>query len=138
MREDIFGGLQNALERGVPLEQAIRSFINAGYDEKEVRQAAQVFTEGTISTAGLENPPGTSSPELSNLKTPASTTPEQQTQLQRTKPLRQEPSLEPSKKKSFGTIIVILLAIFLVALIGALIATIFFKQDILEFLISLL
>ena len=136
MREDIFGGLQNALERGVPLEKAIRSFINAGYDEKEVRQAARVFTEGAISTAGLSNPPGVSSPELNNLKVSNALNPEK-TQLQQTKPLKQEQNEEQPKKKRLGSVVVILLAILLVSLIGALIATIFFKQDILQFLSGL-
>ena len=46
MREDIRGGLRNALERGENLEQAVRSFINAGYPESEVRQTAQEMTSG--------------------------------------------------------------------------------------------
>lgn len=41
MREDIYGGLKNALERGADLEDAVRSFINAGYPESEVRGVAQ-------------------------------------------------------------------------------------------------
>lgn len=41
MREDIYGGLKNAIERGVPLEIAIRSFVNAGYKEADVRAVAR-------------------------------------------------------------------------------------------------
>ncbi len=40
VREDILGGLRNALERGETLEQARQSFINSGYPEKEVNEAA--------------------------------------------------------------------------------------------------
>lgn len=40
VREDILGGLRNALERGETLEQARQSFINSGYPEKEVDEAA--------------------------------------------------------------------------------------------------
>ncbi|MEK6898483.1 MAG: hypothetical protein AABW79_00105 [Nanoarchaeota archaeon] len=49
MREDILGGLKNALERGSSLEEAIRSFTNAGYIEKEVREAATF-----IQSSGLQ------------------------------------------------------------------------------------
>ena len=38
-REDIVGGLKNAIERGENPEDAARSFINAGYNEKEVDEA---------------------------------------------------------------------------------------------------
>lgn len=44
MREDIYGGLKNALDRGEDLEKAVRSFIAAGYPEPEVREAAQAIS----------------------------------------------------------------------------------------------
>ena len=49
MREDIVAGLRNALDRGVSLERAVRSLINAGYNPVEVRQAAQSLSQGAIS-----------------------------------------------------------------------------------------
>lgn len=48
MREDILGGLKNAMDRGVSLEQAIKSYLNAGYNEAEVREAAQALNLGTL------------------------------------------------------------------------------------------
>lgn len=48
MREDIYGGLKNAMERGISIESAIRSFINAGYKEEEVRAAAQELQTGAL------------------------------------------------------------------------------------------
>ena len=47
MRDDIIGGLKNALDRGVSLESAIKSFVNAGYSEKEVKAAADVILGGS-------------------------------------------------------------------------------------------
>ncbi len=44
MREDIYGALKNAIERGESIESAVRSFINAGYNETEVREAAQALS----------------------------------------------------------------------------------------------
>jgi hypothetical protein len=40
MREDILGGLKNALERGESLESAKQSFILAGYAKADVEEAA--------------------------------------------------------------------------------------------------
>ncbi len=39
VREDILYGLKNAAERGENLNEAAKSFINAGYDEKDVMDA---------------------------------------------------------------------------------------------------
>ncbi len=49
MREDILRGLKNAIERGESLERAAQSFVNAGYNPIEVRQAAQSLSEGVSS-----------------------------------------------------------------------------------------
>ncbi len=46
MKEEIIAGIQNAIERGESLENAVQSFINAGYNSQEVREAAQSFTMG--------------------------------------------------------------------------------------------
>ena len=54
MREDIVAGLRNALEREIPLEKAIQSFINAGYNPIEVRQAAESLSDGATATTNPE------------------------------------------------------------------------------------
>jgi len=56
MREDIFGGLKNALDKGYDLETAVRSFISSGYPEAEVRQAAQALTSGLPPPDQVQNP----------------------------------------------------------------------------------
>ncbi len=43
--EEIIGGLRNAVERGASLEQAVQSFISAGYNPIEVKQAAQSLSQ---------------------------------------------------------------------------------------------
>ena len=53
MREDIVAGLKKALERGVPLEKAVQSFVNAGYNPVEVKQAAQSLSSGIDSIANF-------------------------------------------------------------------------------------
>src|SRR3989344_4686082 len=46
-KEEIIQGLKNAIERGSDLEQAKQSFINAGYDEREINDAAASL-QGTL------------------------------------------------------------------------------------------
>lgn len=41
MNTDIAGGLKNALDHGSTLEQAVQSFINAGYSTQEVQEASE-------------------------------------------------------------------------------------------------
>ena len=49
MRRDLYGGLKNAIERGENIERAIQSFVNAGYSDIEVREAADQITPATVS-----------------------------------------------------------------------------------------
>ena len=46
MKEEILSGLKNAIERGSSLESAMRSFINAGYSEVDVKDAAGLISAG--------------------------------------------------------------------------------------------
>ena len=46
MNEEILSGLKMALERGFNLEESIQSFINAGYNESEVRESASFLSKG--------------------------------------------------------------------------------------------
>lgn len=40
MNDELIGGIRNALERGETVEQAMQTFLNAGYSPNEVREAA--------------------------------------------------------------------------------------------------
>ncbi len=75
MRDEIWAGLKNAIERGQTLEQAIQSFINAGYNAAEVREAATAIGEGASNIAnsnreGKKNAPAsqTASSNLSSVQ----------------------------------------------------------------------
>jgi len=46
MKNEIGAGLKNALERHQSLERAMQSFINAGYNEQEVRAAGNDISAG--------------------------------------------------------------------------------------------
>ena len=43
-KEDIVGGLRNAISHGENIQKAASSFLNAGYDKKEVEEAIQTLT----------------------------------------------------------------------------------------------
>ena len=49
MREEIAGGIKNAVERGIPLDQVKQSFIAAGYPAEEVDEAAAFISGRTTS-----------------------------------------------------------------------------------------
>lgn len=52
MRDEILVGMRNAIERGENIERAVQSFINAGYNPFEVREAAQLISNyGNSSSA---------------------------------------------------------------------------------------
>jgi len=125
MRDDIYGGLKNAIERGISLDQAVRSFINAGYSESEVREAAKAFAPPTLS---VTNPPGIQRP-MTQARPPQ----QPQLQPQTQSPVQQMPqtqvaSLNPPAKKSNTT--VILLIAVLIILVGVFIASLLFRNQI--------
>lgn len=120
MREDIIGGLRNAIGRGEPLEKAVRSFINAGYRESEVREAAKhINEEGAISLSSH-------SPIIPDSKFPKFPD-HSNSSLSLT-----DKSIKKGTKKQFLTILI--LAIVLIALVVAFVASIFFKDSIISFL----
>ena len=47
MNYDIIWGLRNAVERGSTLDQAVKSYTNAGYSEVEVKEAVNFLTSGS-------------------------------------------------------------------------------------------
>lgn len=49
MSEEIVAGIRNAMERGASLQQAVQSFINAGYSAYEVREAERAISGGVSS-----------------------------------------------------------------------------------------
>lgn len=51
MVNEIIAGLKNAIERGSSLEDAVDSFVNAGYNPEEVRNAAKMIKTGATSIA---------------------------------------------------------------------------------------
>ena len=56
VREDILAGLRNAVERGYSLQQAVYSFVSAGYNQQEVQEAAQFVHASSVIAQGSIKP----------------------------------------------------------------------------------
>ena len=138
MRDDIIGMLKNAVERGGRPEQVAQSLINSGYNASEVQQALTFVTGGTLSSLSMpaQQPPIlrplSSEAAQQRRQLPISPVPppqypkSQYQQYSRPLPMiRQTPS-EPGAGK------LILLLFILLILIGGLIATIIFKDKVID------
>ena len=134
MKDEIVSGLKNAVERGSTIEQAVQSFINAGYNPVEVRQAASFMSSGatSISTQPFQQIPqptphggaqGTQPQNFSNY---------QQIPQQEIQPYSNYQQIP--QRKSGSKFWIILLIILLILLIGGIISAIFFGQEILDFI----
>ena len=149
MREEILAGLKNALERGESLERAVQSFINAGYNPAEVRQAAQLLSDGALSTLHPQTEPIRKiqmQSSIQNIREPAQTQPIQQVQQEKiytprppaeqfpTRKLNNGMPFQPVRKKtnSGKRIAVIILILILLALIGGLVYVIIFGQEFID------
>jgi len=129
MRRDIKGILKNALEHGATMEKATQSLINSGYNDTEVREAANQISPGAISTLSSKVP--------IKLKVPAETPgvlPKRLPAQLIRQPINQKP-LGGTKPKGTGKII--LLSLILLIFIVALVTTIIFKDQVVDFLTNL-
>lgn len=125
MREDLVGGLKNALERGVSLEAAIQSFITAGYKDTDVREAARDLDTGSVYMEQAAKP------VASPLSRPLPVMP-QPTQRPAQRP---QPQYQPPRPQTGNgsLILVTVLAIILVLSVAAFIASILFREQIAAF-----
>jgi hypothetical protein len=108
MKEEIIGGLKNAIERGEPMEKAVQSFVKAGYNPQEVRAAANALSQGATSIIHAEEKPAEKP-----FPTPSS-------------PL--SPEGKPAEKKKSRRTLIIILIVILVLIIGAIGVFIFFPE----------
>lgn len=111
-KEDIIGGLRNAIERGESLESAMQSFVNAGYNANEVKEAAQSMGFGVGGTTIVNSP----SPEAPDNKIVGS--------------IQNAPARKLNKKVIALIVILMILAIVL----GV---TLLFKEKIIEWVAGL-
>ena len=138
MKEEIIGGLKNALERGAPLEKAINSFIAAGYNPDEVRAAATELNNlGVTSVLNPKNSfPAKLSNPLSNNEVPSPNS-QQQGILQKSS---YDEMIEDNKaKKGFKfKMFLIVFLILMLLFVGASVAIVMFFPTLAEKILSYL
>jgi len=99
-KEEIVGGLKNAIERGSSLEDAIQSFIGAGYNPNEVRAASRDVGKGVTAIV--------------------------QEQREAQGPKMGPPALPEKKKTKTKAIAIVVIIIFLLILIGVVVLSLLF------------
>lgn len=112
-REEIIGALQSALARGYPLKSAMQSLYNAGYSKLEIEEAARNLNPSEVSKSAFQVQPAQIS---SNEK----------------KVVQEVSNYE--KSSSGSNIFIYVLGGVLVLLIGGLIATLMFKEQVVGFI----
>jgi len=154
VREDILGGLRSALNRGESIKQAALSFLNAGYKQEEIDEAARVLEAERVQQP-VQQPPiqpwqvqqlqpttQVQQPKVVQ-KVSAYGQPAQPIQSVQPQPIQQPvpPVSVPQRVSAYGqapekpkgkAVVFILVALLLV-LLGILAAVFFFKNEIMNF-----
>ncbi len=121
MKDELVSGLKNAIERGSSLEQAIQSFLNAGYSPTDVSDAARFVSSGATSILyGSRKEDGAVERSNDQLKTQEMKQPLQQSiQQQPSQPVAQQPLQQSTegkpKKRGIGLIVVVVIMLALFA-----------------------
>ena len=143
MREDIVGMLKNAIERGGRPDKIAESLIASGYNALEVQQALSYVTGGTLASLSA---PQQQTPQLrpavvqqNAQQAPKGYSPypqyqqyPQSPQVLQAPPQISRPLPVSKNNSSEGTLKVIVIITILILLIGGLVSTIIFKDDILK------
>jgi hypothetical protein len=127
MKEDILAGLKNALERGSSLEVAAQSFINAGYNPVDVKEAASVISSGASNLVSSISP---SRNESVVSKSKSSLTLPTQNQIMN------NPYIQSNKPKK-NTTLIIMLVLILLMLVGSIILLLLYKDNVVEYIKTL-
>jgi len=108
VREDIVGALQSALARGYPLRSAMQSLYNAGYSKLDIEEAAR--------SLGSEAMPSQAQSPVAEKK------------------IVQRVSGYEKPSSSGSNVLIYVLAGILVLLIGGLVATLVFREQVVDFI----
>ena len=112
-KEEIIAGIKQAIERGYSLEQAKRSFINAGYSFVDAEDSAGALTGIAGKISSQEEIPLEQKQEIFQQPTP-----------------KFPKQLVSQQNNSKLKIFIVILAMLLLLLIAGLFATIFYKEKI--------
>lgn len=119
IEDEILGGLRNALEHGESLEKAVQSFINAGYNPRQVKAAANQLSSGSSTILHEPNSEEFPAPIHSESDTPKP-------------PAGIESTLEPKELSEKSKKIVVSLIVLFIILIALLILALIFQDKIID------
>ena len=139
MKEEIIGGLRNALERSETIEKAMQTFINAGYSAAEVREAAGMINPsatgllyGTPREAATLNANASAQSSKSASSVRPQNAPEQQP-VQKAEAVNLPTTIADTQQSQMkGRKTAIILAIVLILLVIVLGVTLFFSGNLLD------
>lgn len=132
MKDELIVGIKNAIERGYTVDQAVASLINAGYNPNEVRDAAGVFSGAShiIYSSEKTGNSGQMSTNSASETIALAKKVEAQTPLPPQQPIN---PINPEEKKGGHGMIIALIVILLI-MVGILIGSLVFKEQILSLL----
>lgn len=144
-KEEIVEGLRVAINKGEPLKQAMMSFFNAGFDKKDVEEAAKALSARTLQQrSGLalqqQQVPIQQQTQPQIMPLPGQI--QQQIPVQPIQQFRQLPqTFQPvqmvsdyGKKPGMTSLIITIILIFLLlSLLGILSAVVLFKEELTQF-----
>ncbi len=154
MNQDIITALKNGIEKGEDLKTTMQILINSGYNSQEVEEASRYVSSGVLSSLKINPDEELIMPEkkswfgmkrkkqipsipvnpYSQIKNESQQIKKVITNKNVNVPRERYPTLQPtSKKKKKLWIKEIFLLLILLILLGVLISTIFFKDEIINF-----
>jgi len=144
VNQEIVEGIRRGLVRGETLQQAMISFHNAGYIKEDIEDAArEIQREQLQATQSVQNSAKTtitakkSVQKIAPMKgkpiTKVSNYGEKKVEVVKPKPVQKASSYGESKKKSSGMGMMVFLILLLLLLVGGLVATLLFKEQIINF-----
>jgi hypothetical protein len=159
VNQDIFGALKWAIARGQSLQEAMISLLNAGYNRQEIEEAAKILQSGQapqqqpsqqLSPQQLIQQPQQTSQKIISQNVPQQTSLQQQpiqqpqqnsqkivSQVPQQKTIQKVSDYSERKKSNKNKFFVISLIVILIFLLGLLIVTILFKNQIADILASM-
>jgi hypothetical protein len=134
MREEIIGGIRNAMERGASMDDAIQSFINAGYNLNDVEEVKNYLLESGATTMIYPIKVAEEQPEKkedNKTVSPITGQPEEEIRklVQTTSTIKNG---GPKKK-----VLIIFIISLLLMILGAIILIILFREEIISFVTKL-
>ena len=136
-KPELISGIKNAISRGYSLEQAKRSFINAGYNIIDVEDSSRAFS-GIISSIPNQLKPIASLPLLPTIPAKPLIWPPIQPQQSSPQILQPRTLIQQKPKNIVGIIIIVVLGIILLLLIAGLIGMLVSKESTINFLEKIL